>query len=102
MKRLALRNMASGGALSAVRLAMGVVKIKIVALWLGVAGGGLFSLLAQAGITRTALVSMSLAAPMINIGRRPVPAEAYRPAGRVAGTLLSGLPVNTARVGWAL
>lgn len=94
MKRLALRNMISGGALSAVRLVSGVIKIKIVALWLGVSGVGLFSLFAQAVTTGIALVSMSLAIPMINLGRRHVAAGDYRAAGKVAGTVLSVLACN--------
>lgn len=104
MKRLALRNMMSGGALSAVRLVMGVAKIKIVALWLGVEGVGQFSLLAQVATTGTALVSMSLAVPLINLGRPHVAAEDYRAGGTVVGTVAAVLLVNAVLVSlaWAI
>ncbi len=104
MKRLALRNMLSGGALSAVRLVMGVAKVKIVALWLGVEGVGHFSLLAQIATTGTALVSMSLAIPLINLGRPHVAAEDYRAGGTVAGTVAAVLLINALLVTlvWAI
>ncbi|MBN8500762.1 MAG: hypothetical protein J0M19_06390 [Sphingomonadales bacterium] len=94
MKRLALRNMLSGGALSAVRLVMGVAKIKLIALWLGVEGVGHFSLLTQVAVTGTALVSMSLAIPLINLGRPNIAAEDYRAAGSAAGTVAAVLAIN--------
>jgi O-antigen/teichoic acid export membrane protein len=104
VKRLALRNMLSGGALSLVRLIMGVIKVKIVALWLGVGGVGLFSLLAQMTATGTALVSMSLAVPLINLGRRHVTDQDFDRAGLVAGTVLAVLASNATilMLGWGV
>src|SRR3954469_21685435 len=86
--------MAWGGALSAARLLSGLVRIKIVALALGVTGVGIFSLVLQLNLTGVALVSMSLAVPIINLGRPAVSESKFSAAGAIAGTALAMVAVN--------
>lgn len=95
MSRTASTNMAFGGALSLARLVSGLVRIKIVALSLGVAGVGVFSLLQQVNLTGIAIVSMGLAVPIINLGRPSVAGGDVREAGAVAGTALAMIALNS-------
>jgi O-antigen/teichoic acid export membrane protein len=93
-KSTAASSMASGGMLSVVRLATGVVRVKLVALALGASGVGVYALLLQLYVTGVAAVSMSLAVPIINIGRPKVVAGDMDEAGRVAGTALTVVATN--------
>jgi O-antigen/teichoic acid export membrane protein len=88
------RNMARGGLLSLARLGAGVVRVKVLALALGVAGIGLYSLLLQLYATGVAIVSMSLALPIINLGRRPIVAGDFEEAGGIAGSALAIVAAN--------
>jgi PST family polysaccharide transporter len=94
MSRSAGQNMATGGMLSLARLLSGLVRIKIVALSLGVAGVGVFSLLQQVNLTGIAIVSMGLAVPIINLGRPSVASGEMAEAGAVAGTALAMVAIN--------
>jgi PST family polysaccharide transporter len=94
MSRLANLNMSRGAALSLARLISGVVRIKVVALALGVGGVGVFALVQQVNLTAVSLVSMSLAVPIINLGRPSVAAGEFTRAGEVAGTALAILVIN--------
>lgn len=96
MTRSAGKNMARGGMLSLARLLSGLVRIKIVALSLGVPGVGIFSLLQQVSLAGIAIVSMGLAMPIINLGRPSIADGDMREAGAVAGTALAMVTVNTA------
>lgn len=86
--------MAWGGALSAARLLSGLIRIKVVALALGVSGVGIFSLLLQLNLTGVAIVSMSLAVPIINLGRPSVAEGRFATAGAIAGTALAMVIAN--------
>ncbi|HEU4704552.1 MAG TPA: hypothetical protein VFS45_02420 [Sphingomicrobium sp.] len=88
--------MARGGALSLARLLSGVVRVKILALSLGVGGVGVYALLLQLYATGVAIASMSLAIPIINLGRPSIVAGDHAEAGRVAGTALAVVAVNAA------
>jgi O-antigen/teichoic acid export membrane protein len=94
VSRSAGKSMAWGGALSGARLISGLVRIKIVALALGVGGVGIFSLLLQLNLTGVALVSMSLAVPIINLGRPTVANGKFAAAGAIVGTALAMVAVN--------
>jgi PST family polysaccharide transporter len=86
--------MASGGSLSLARLLAGLVRIKIVALALGASGVGFFALLVQIYLTGIAITSMSLAVPIINLGRRKLVAGEFPDAGSIAGTALALIVFN--------
>ena len=86
--------MASGGLLSLVRLGTGVVRVKILALALGASGVGIYSILLQVYLTALPLVSMGLAIPIINLGRRHVVSGDYTEAGSIAGTALAFVAFN--------
>lgn len=88
--------MARGGLLSLARLITGIIRVKVVALALGAAGVGVYSLLLQLYLTGVALVSMSLALPIINLGRRPIVARDFDETGAIAGTALTFVIGNTA------
>jgi O-antigen/teichoic acid export membrane protein len=90
------RSLGSGGLLSVTRLLAGIVRIKIVALVLGAAGVGVFSFLVQISLTAVAVTTMSLAVPIINLGRRKVVAEDFGEAGAIAGTALAMIAFNWA------
>jgi len=94
MSRSAGKSMAWGGALSVARLLSGLVRIKVVALALGVTGVGVFSLLLQINLTGIAIVSMSLAVPIINLGRPEVAGRRFADAGAVVGTALVIVSLN--------
>jgi PST family polysaccharide transporter len=94
LSRSASTNMAFGGALSLARLLSGLVRIKVVALSLGVAGVGVFSLLQQVSLTGIAIVSVGLAVPIINLGRPSIASGAMDQAGAVAGTALAMVAIN--------
>lgn len=94
MSRSASRSFSRGGMLSLARLASGLVRVKIVALALGVGGVGVFALAQQANLTAVSLVSMSLAVPIINLGRPLVASSRFDEAGRVAGTSLTIVAFN--------
>jgi PST family polysaccharide transporter len=94
LSRSASTNMAFGGALSLARLLSGLVRIKVVALSLGVAGIGIFSLLQQVSLTGIAIVSVGLAVPIINLGRPSIAAGDMDQAGAVAGTALAMVAIN--------
>jgi O-antigen/teichoic acid export membrane protein len=86
--------MALGGALSLTRLLTGLVRVKVLALALGVEGVGIYAILLQLYLTGVATVSMSLAVPIINLGRPRLVAGQIREAGNVAGTALAVVGVN--------
>jgi O-antigen/teichoic acid export membrane protein len=86
--------MTLGGALSFARLLSGLVRVKVLALAIGVTGVGIFSLLAQVNLTATGLVSMSLAVPIINLGRPLIQNRKAAEAGVVAGTALALVTTN--------
>jgi len=88
------RSMASGGVLSLARLLTGFVRVKVVALALGVSGVGVYALMVQLYLTGVAVASMSLAVPIINLGRKPVVAGDYGEAGSIAGTALAIVLLN--------
>lgn len=94
MTRSAGRSMASGGALSFVRLLSGVVRVKVLALALGVSGVGVYALMLQLYLTGVAVASMSLAVPIINLGRKPIVAGDDRETGNIAGTALTVVALN--------
>jgi O-antigen/teichoic acid export membrane protein len=94
MIRSAGSSMLSGGMLSLARLLTGVVRVKIVALALGVSGVGVYALLLQLYVTGVAAVSMSLAVPIINLGRPRIVSGEIEEAGRVAGTALAVVGTN--------
>ncbi len=96
MSRSVGHSMISGGALSLVRLATGVVRVKVVALALGVAGLGIYAIFAQLYLVGVALASMSLSTPIINLGRRPFVAGNFAEAGSIAGTALAVIAANCA------
>src|SRR5690242_4854038 len=90
------RNMASGAALSLARLVSGVVRVKVLALALGVAGVGVFGLAQQVNLTASTLVGLGLAVPIINLGRPSIAAGKFAQAGEVAGSALGILGFNIA------
>jgi PST family polysaccharide transporter len=94
MSRSVGKNMASGGMLSLARLLTGVVRVKIVALALGASGVGIYSVLLQLYLTALPVVSMGLAIPIINLGRRHVVSGDYAEAGSIAGTALAIIIFN--------
>lgn len=95
MKRTVGEAVTRGGLLSVTRLLTGVVRVKIVALALGVEGIGIYAILLQLYLTGVAAVSMSLAVPIINLGRPKLIAGQIGEAGSVAGTALAVIGVNT-------
>jgi O-antigen/teichoic acid export membrane protein len=94
MKRSAGRSLFTGGVLSLSRLATGVVRVKVLALALGVEGLGVYAILAQLYLTAIAAVSMSLAVPIINLGRPKLVAGEIDEAGAIAGTALTMVALN--------
>ncbi|MCF2514325.1 hypothetical protein LVY65_04495 [Sphingomonas sp. G124] len=83
-----------GGLLSLTRLLTGIVRVKVVALALGAAGVGEYAILLQLYLTGVAAVSMSLAVPIINLGRPRLVANQINEAGSVAGTSLVVVGAN--------
>jgi len=94
VSKSASTSLAAGAALSAARLLSGLIRVKVIALAIGVAGVGVFSLVQQVNLTAMSLVGMSLAVPIINLGRPSVAAGKSAEAGQVAGTALAILAVN--------
>src|SRR6185369_13495241 len=94
MARSASRSMALGSALSLTRLLTGLVRVKIIALALGASGVGIYSILLQLYQTGLAVTSMSLAVPIINLGRPKLVGGDHAEAGAVAGTALTVVVVN--------
>jgi len=88
------RTVLSGGILSLTRLLTGVVRVKVVALALGVEGVGVYAILLQLYMTGVAAVSMSLAVPIITLGRPRLVAGQIAEAGSVAGTALVVVGAN--------
>jgi len=86
--------MIRGGALSLARLLCGLVRVKVVALALGVSGVGVYALILQLYLTSVGIASMSLAVPIINLGRKPLVAGDYSEAGSIAGTALAVMLIN--------
>ncbi len=86
--------MVRGGTLSLSRLLTGMVRIKVLALALGVEGVGVYAILLQLYLTGVAAVSMSLAVPIINLGRPKLAAGHVREAGSIAGTALAVVGTN--------
>lgn len=80
---------ARGGMLSLARLLTGVVRVKVLALALGVEGVGVYAILLQLYLTGVATVSMSLAVPIINLGRPKLAAGNLGEAGSIVGTALA-------------
>lgn len=95
MSRSAGASMARGAALSFARLGSGLVRVKFVALALGVSGVGIYSLVQQVNMTAMGLVSWSLAVPIINLGRPLVAGGRAAEAGRIAGTALAMVALNS-------
>ncbi len=95
MSRSLGRSVVSGGTLSLVRLASGVVRVKVLALALGVEGIGVYAILLQLYLTGVAAVSTSLAVPIINLGRPKLATGAVEEAGQVVGTAVAVLIVNS-------
>lgn len=95
MKADFLKSIVQGSGLSLVKLAAGLVKIKVLALLLGVEGIGLLSLGLQFQATAVGLVSMSLAVGVINLGRPLWVADDWPAAGAVLGTALMLVAINT-------
>jgi PST family polysaccharide transporter len=83
-----------GGALSLARLLSGLVRVKVLALALGVEGVGVYAILLQLYLTGVAAVSMSLAVPIINLGRPKLAAGEIADAGSIAGTALAVVSIN--------
>ena len=96
MSRSARLSMSRGAALSLVRLISGVIRVKVVALALGVGGVGIFSLAQQVNITAVSVVGLGLAVPIINLGRPSIAAARFADAGQVAGSALAILALNIA------
>ena len=96
MSSSASSSFSRGSLLSFARLVSGLIRVKIVALALGVGGVGLFALAQQFNLTAVSLVSMSLAVPMINLGRPFVTSDRFEEAGRIAGTALAIVLSNAA------
>ena len=94
MKRSIGGAIARGGMLSLARLLTGVVRIKVLALALGVEGVGVYAILLQIYLTGVAAVSMSLAVPIINLGRPKLAAGDVQEAGSIAGTALAVIGAN--------
>lgn len=94
MSRTVGKNMASGALLSFGRLLTGVVRVKILALALGAGGVGIYSVLLQLYLAALPIVSMGLAIPIINLGRRHVVSGHYAEAGSIAGTALAIITFN--------
>lgn len=94
MKTAFLRRLAQGSSLSLVKLVAGLFKIKVLALLLGVEGLGLLSLGLQFQATAVALVSMSLAVGVINLGRPLLVEDDAKAAGAVLGTALALVAVS--------
>lgn len=94
MKRSIGGAVARGGMLSLARLLTGVVRVKVLALALGVGGVGVYAILLQLYLTGVAAVSMSLAVPIINLGRPKVASGQFDEAGSVAGTALAIVGAN--------
>jgi O-antigen/teichoic acid export membrane protein len=88
--------MTRGGLLSLTRLLTGLVRVKVIALALGVEGVGVYAILLQLYLTGVAAVSMSLAVSIINLGRPRLVAGQVAEAGGVAGTALAVVGVNAA------
>jgi O-antigen/teichoic acid export membrane protein len=86
--------MVSGGALSFARLLSGVVRVKVLALALGASGVGVYALMLQLYVTGVGVVSMSLAVPIINLGRKPAVTGDDGEAGSIAGTALLVVVLN--------
>jgi len=94
MKRTVGGAVTRGGMLSLTRLLTGLVRVKVIALALGVEGVGVYAILLQLYVTGVAAVSMSLAVPIINLGRPKLVAGQIREVGSVAGTALAVVGVN--------
>ena len=92
--RSAAASMAWGGTLSLTRLITGLIRVKVLALALGVSGVGIYALMLQLYLTGVAVTSMSLAVPIINLGRRPVVVGDSHEAGSIAGTALAMVLAN--------
>jgi len=89
------RTLWSGG-LSATRLLSGIVRVKLIALAIGVTGVGIYSLIVQGVLTMVAIASMNLATPIIIIGRPKAAAGEFHQAGATTGTALSIVLFNIA------
>jgi O-antigen/teichoic acid export membrane protein len=89
-----LKRIVQGAGLSAVKLASGLVKIKALALLLGVSGVGTLSLALQFQQTIIYFVSMSLGVGVINLGRPRLVAGDPAGADRILGTALGVVAIN--------
>lgn len=94
MRQSAGASMAWGSTLSFARLVSGLIRVKVVALALGVRGVGIFSLLQQVNLTGISIVGMSLAIPIINLGRPRLKQNDVETAGRIVGTALAIVVFN--------
>lgn len=94
MRHGLLQRLLQGGGLSLVKLVCGLAKIKLLAWVLGVEGLGFLSLALQFQATAVALVSMSLAVGVINLGRPAVVGDRAEAAGAVVGTAVTMVALN--------
>jgi polysaccharide transporter, PST family len=83
-----------GALLSVVKLALGLIKIKILAILLGVEGIGLLSLALQFQATVMVLVSMTMTVVVINLGRPSLVGGSAKESGQLLGTALFLIAVN--------
>ena len=95
MRRSVASNMARGSALSLAKLVTGLFRIKLVALAIGVAGVGGFTLVSQIALAGVTLVGMSMAVPIINLGRPALASGDIAEAGAIAGTGLAVIALNS-------
>ncbi len=91
-----MRQLREGALLSASKLLCGVLKIKVIALALGVQGVGLLSLAMQFQGTALTFISLSLAVVIINQGRTFMEQGDPRRSGQVLGT---GIAIMSASAG---
>ena len=84
----------SGATLSLARLLSGLVRIKILSAILGIGGIGLFSWLTQFQSVGIAFVSMSMAVPIINLGRSHIVNSKIEDTGKLVGTAIFIVVIN--------
>lgn len=87
-----------GSWLSVVKLLTGLVKIKALAIVLGVAGLGVFSLAVQYQMAIAAATAMGMAVVIINKGRPHYIVDEYEKVGEIVGSSIVALIINCAMV----
>lgn len=83
-----------GAWLSLAKLVLGLLKIKLLAILIGVEGVGILSLALQFQSTAVTLVAMTFAVAIINLGRPFVVQFQFLEAGEIVGTALSIVTLN--------